>query len=64
MSVVRGVALGLLCCTRQFPCGSGAGQPVLDDLVGPVVARDVLSFGVMAVVVTPLARGRDGCFAA
>ena len=36
----------------------GAGQPVLDDLVGPVVARNVLSLGVMVVVivvVVPLA---------
>jgi hypothetical protein len=39
----------------------GAGQPVLGDLVGPVVARDVLSLGVMVVVVAPLARGGDDC---
>ena len=44
----------------------GAGQPVLDDLVGPVVARNVLSLGVMVVVVVvvaPLAWSRwlPGC---
>jgi hypothetical protein len=43
----------------------GAGQPVLDDMVGPVVAHDVLSLWVMVVVVVvaPLAWSRwlPGC---
>ena len=39
----------------------GAGQPILGDLVGPVVAHNMLSLGVMVVVVALLVCSCDDC---
>ena len=37
------------------------GSAHFDDLVGPVIARNVLGVRVVVVVIALLARGRDGC---